>query len=63
MNFDKTLLTIAHVLVDLVTFQELKEAPHQARAFVDSVPEFVSPSLSGLVDLSSIDAILLSNYT
>lgn len=42
---------------------ELKEAPHQARAFVDSVPEFVSPSLSGLVDLSSIDAILLSNYT
>ena len=46
-----------------VILQELKEAPHQARAFVDSVPEFVSPSLSGLVDLSSIDAILLSNYT
>ena len=41
--------------------QELKEAPHQNRVFVDSMPEFAAPS-AGLVDFSEIDAILIGSY-
>ena len=41
---------------------ELRESTIQGRVYVDSPPEFGLPDLS-LVDLATIDAILISNYT
>ena len=41
---------------------ELRESTIQGRVYVDSPPEFGLPDLS-LVDMSNIDAILISNYT
>ena len=41
---------------------ELRESTIQGRVYVDSVPEFRAPDL-GLVDVSTVDAILISNYT
>ena len=41
---------------------ELRESTIQGRVYVDSPPEFGLPDLS-VVDLSNIDAIVISNYT
>ena len=41
---------------------ELRESTIQGRVYVDSPPEFGLPDLS-IVDMSNIDAILISNYT
>jgi len=41
---------------------ELRENGQNGQAYVDSAPEFCPPDLS-LVDLSQVDAVLVSNYT
>ena len=59
-NGEQTLDGISSILGEVSG--ELRESTIQGRVYVDSPPEFGLPDLS-LVNLSNVDAILISNYT
>ena len=59
-SLEQPIDSISALLADISG--ELRESTIQGRVYVDSPPEFGLPDLS-VVDLSNIDAIVISNYT